>query len=46
VRIIVFAKKGFEDQLIEAVTNWTASNCILTELDTLYLEIPVNQSQD
>lgn len=46
VRIVAFAKKGLEDRLIEAVTNWTSSNCIITELDTLYLEIPVDHSQD
>lgn len=46
VCVVVFVKKGFEDHLIEAVTNWTSSNCILTKLDTLYLEILVDQSQD
>ncbi|MBP2630486.1 MAG: hypothetical protein H6Q70_1114 [Firmicutes bacterium] len=46
VRLLVFVEKGFEDKLIESITNWTSSNCVLTELDTVYLEIVVNQPQD
>lgn len=46
VRLLVFVEKGFEDKLIESITNWTSSNCVLTELDTVYLEIVVDQSQD
>lgn len=46
VRLLVFVEKGFEYKLIESITNWTSSNCVLTELDTVYLEIVVDQSQD
>lgn len=46
VRLLVFVEKGFEGKLIESITNWTSSNCILTELDTVYLEIIVDHSQD
>lgn len=42
VRLLVFVEKGFEGKLIESITNWTSSNCILTELDTVYLEIIVD----
>lgn len=46
VRLLVFVEKGFEGKLIESITNWTSSNCVLTELDTVYLEIIVDHSQD
>ncbi|WP_199883775.1 YigZ family protein [Anaerosinus massiliensis] len=46
VRILVFVKKGLETDFMQAIMNWTSSNCTLTTLDTLYLEIPIDKIQD